>query len=80
MMFLSLSYICGLAMILPNSTCKECLTSKKRLPFDPENDFFQASSSCQIRNPDLNIPPEDSSQGTWESSSLPVSLEWAMRI
>lgn len=53
---------------------------KERLPFDPENDFFQASSSQQIRKPDLNLPPEDSSEGTLESSSPPVSLEWAMRI
>lgn len=45
---------------------------KERLPFDPENDFFQASSSCQIRNPDLNLPPEDSSGGTLESSSPPA--------
>lgn len=53
---------------------------KERLPFDPENDFFQASSSYQIKNPDLNLPPEDSSEATSESSSPPVFLEWAMRI
>ena len=51
---------------------------KERLPFDPENDFFQASSSYQIKN--LNLPPEDSSEATSESSSPPVFLEWAMRI
>lgn len=67
--FLSLRCVCGPAMILPKSTCKEYLTSKQRLPFDPENDFFQASSSCQIRNPELNSPPEDSSEATSESCS-----------
>lgn len=66
---LFLYYTCDL-LILPNSTCRDCLPSTEVLPFDQENDFSQTLPSSQIKNPIPKLPPANSSKTTSEQSGL----------
>lgn len=78
--FLSLHRICGPAVILPNSTCRECLTSKERLPSDSVSDFSQAPLAVRLGIAIQNNHQKTPQKPFWGHLVQPVSFDWATRI